>query len=113
MSRAEKFGWVLLVLMISALICIRLSLPEKKVIPELTEYNEGLFQKSEEKLLLNKATVQNLEDIPGIGEKTAQAIVLYRLENGYFHSYEELLLVKGIGEEKMNKIKEYYQEKGY
>ena len=47
---------------------------------------------------LNRATQAELESLPGIGEKKAQAILAYRDAHGRFRSYKELLEVEGIGE---------------
>ena len=47
---------------------------------------------------LNRATQTELETLPGIGEKKAQAILAYREAHGRFRTYEELLEVEGIGE---------------
>ena len=44
--------------------------------------------------------------MPGIGPKTAQAIVDYRTANGPFASAESLLEVKGIGESTLARIRE-------
>ena len=46
---------------------------------------------------INTATVQDFEDLPGIGPVMAQRIVDYRDEHGPFKSVEELTKVKGIG----------------
>jgi len=46
---------------------------------------------------INTATQAELTTLSGIGEKKAQAIVLYRTEKGSFASIDELLNVKGIG----------------
>ena len=59
------------------------------------------------KLDLNTATVEQLVELPGIGEKTAQAIVKFREKHGGFDSVEQLLEVKGIGPRKLEKLKEY------
>lgn len=41
--------------------------------------------------------VAGLQQIPGIGEKTAQAIIKDRTENGEYEDWEDLTRVKGIG----------------
>jgi len=56
---------------------------------------------------LNSATIQDLIKLPGIGEKTASAILEYRKQIGRFKFLEQLLDIKGIGSSKLNKIKEY------
>ncbi|BAU96685.1 DNA uptake protein [Corynebacterium suranareeae] len=53
---------------------------------------------------LNSATVADLITLPGVGEKTAQAIVEFRDSNGGFSSVEDLLQVKGIGPSKFEQI---------
>lgn len=50
---------------------------------------------------VNTATAEELETLTGIGPSLAQAIVDYRAEHGAFRSAEDLLLVKGIGEAKL------------
>lgn len=54
---------------------------------------------------LNKATAEELEALPGIGEVTAGKILAYRKEHG-FTMVEELMLVDGIGEKKFAEIRE-------
>jgi competence protein ComEA len=46
---------------------------------------------------LNAATRDELAGLPGIGEKTAQAIVEEREANGAFTSPDDLARVKGVG----------------
>ena len=54
--------------------------------------------KSIQPISLNRATQAELENLPGIGEQKAQAILAYRDAHGRFRTYEELLEVEGIGE---------------
>lgn len=53
---------------------------------------------------LNTATVADLVTLPGVGEKTAQAIIDFRESNGGFSTVEDLLQVKGIGPSKFEQI---------
>ncbi len=55
----------------------------------------------------NTATAEELMTIPGIGEKTAEAIIAEREANGPFLYPEDLMAVKGIGEKKLEKFLPY------
>ena len=46
---------------------------------------------------INTATVQELDDLPGIGPALARRIVAYRTENGPFQRPEDVTAVSGIG----------------
>jgi len=50
---------------------------------------------------VNTADAEELETLTGIGPALAQAIVDYRAGHGAFRSADDLLLVKGIGEAKL------------
>ncbi len=54
---------------------------------------------------INTATLAELERIPGVGPKTAEAILALRQKNGPFTSVEQLSAVKGIGPKKLEKLK--------
>lgn len=56
---------------------------------------------------INNSTIQELEQVPGIGTSLAARIVAYRIENGNFSSVEELCNVKGIKEATLEKIRPY------
>jgi competence protein ComEA len=55
---------------------------------------------------VNTATAIELEELPGIGEVIAQAIVDYRTQNGPFASVDQLLDVSGIGDATLEDIRD-------
>ena len=59
---------------------------------------------------INKADAEMLTEIPGIGPKTAEAIVAYRKDVGSFKTIEELVEVKGIGPKKLETIRPFLQK---
>jgi len=59
----------------------------------------------QEKININTADLTKIEEIPGIGEIKAQAIIDYRSDNGSFKSVDDLLNVTGIGEKSLEKMK--------
>lgn len=67
--------------------------------PTLVSPIETAAGVEEETLLvnLNTATTDELQTLPGIGPKKADAIILYREQNGSFSNIESLIEVKGIG----------------
>lgn len=55
---------------------------------------------------VNTATVEQLQQVKGIGPKTAEKIVAYRQENGKFTSLDELQNIRGIGAKSLNSMTE-------
>lgn len=56
---------------------------------------------------LNAATVKELEQLPGVGPTTAKAIVEFRTKSGRFHRVNDLLVIRGISEAKLKKMRPY------
>ena len=54
---------------------------------------------------LNTATAAQIGTLPGIGPKTADLIVQYRVKNGPYKKVEEIMNVKGVGEKSFLKLK--------
>ena len=54
---------------------------------------------------INRATLAELDTLPGVGPRTAQRIVEYREENDGFTRIEELMNVRGIGERTFLRLK--------
>lgn len=59
-----------------------------------------------QKIRLNSASAEQFQQLSGIGQKKAEAIVDYRNKNGKFKSIEEIQEVKGIGPAIFSKNKE-------
>lgn len=54
---------------------------------------------------INKATSEELQTIRGIGPVIAERIIKYRQDHGRFERVEDLDQVNGIGEAKLQKIR--------
>lgn len=72
---------------------------------EHIEQTSDVFS-DENKIDLNSADAEQLESLYGIGEARARAIIEYRYQNGGFLNVDELILIKGISEEILNRNKD-------
>ncbi|WP_391560233.1 helix-hairpin-helix domain-containing protein [Robertmurraya sp.] len=58
----------------------------------------------EGKININKATSDELQNLPGIGPSKAEAIIAYREDSGLFQTIDDLKLVTGIGDKTFEKL---------
>ncbi len=98
---------------------IKIIIPSKTDIGDFQEENilsndsgEGIIDNIEtssksSSLNINKATEQDLQNLPGIGPSLAAKIIAYRDENGKFTTVEDIKKVNGIGDSKYENIKDY------
>ncbi len=59
------------------------------------------------KININKANIEELKQLPGVGDSLAERILNYRKENGNFKSIDDLKNVSGIGKKKFESLKDY------
>lgn len=78
-------------------------LPLRKAEPVDPQPQPGL---DKDRININAATAPELEQLPGIGPALAQNIVDYREAHGPFLELEDLLAVSGIGEAKLQQIRD-------
>lgn len=57
------------------------------------------------KVDLNRATVEQLDTLPGVGPVTAQRILDWRTQHGRFTSVDQLREVEGIGERRFGQLR--------
>lgn len=68
--------------------------------------NNDFKNNTKEKININNASKEKLEELSGVGASIAQKIIEYRQKNGKFKTIEDIKKVSGIGESKFNNIKD-------
>ena len=95
------YFYLLILLIIGCVVITNLNLARFADASSLEEECKAYKDKAGknlQKVDLNKATEEELEALPGIGVKTARAIVDHRKTIGRFKSMEQLLRVRGVGD---------------
>ncbi|MCQ4635829.1 helix-hairpin-helix domain-containing protein [Anaerovorax odorimutans] len=67
---------------------------------------QGSSGEQKTKVNINTATAEELQTLNGVGPATAEKIMDYRKNNGYFKKPEDLKNVSGIGDKTFEKLKE-------
>lgn len=76
---------------------------------ELTQQEQDIDEilKQARIVNINRASLEEITSLPGIGLTLARRIVEYRQVHGRYEKPEQLLEVPGIGPKKFEKIKEF------
>jgi len=90
-------------IVVLAAIVFTLSCSSRQVYQPTT----AAIQLSPNAININTASVDELERLPHIGLRTAEAIVQFRKENGPFRRPEYLLQIRGISEKRFLEIRPY------
>lgn len=61
----------------------------------------------EKSININTAPKEQLILLPGVGDATAEKILMYRKEVGNFKKIEDIMKIKGIGTKKFEKMKSF------
>jgi len=73
---------------------------------EVGQKIEQTVETAVEKININKASVEELMQLKGVGQEYAKRIVEYREQQGMFKATEDILKVKGIGPKTFGSIKD-------
>lgn len=76
------------------------------VVPLAGQYPGPVALPGDGRVRLNAASIEAITSLPGIGPVLAERIAAYREENGPFFTVEDLLDVPGIGESKLAALRD-------
>ena len=97
LSRRELAAWTALALLVPLLIwCFRLAAPNTDQVEVKRPDTAVARQPGYVRLDLNKASMEELQLLPGIGPHRAQLIVKHRHQHGRFRAVAELARLPGF-----------------
>jgi len=114
MTKKTKGAIIILVLILVVVILLIIGNNLRQASQKKKEFQEGMEKVEKEtekieKIDINKADIETLSKLPGIGAVKSQAIVDYREKNGEFTSLINLTKVKGIGKKTLAKLLPYLE----
>jgi len=85
---------------------------KEEVLAETTNTSSLKKMELPPRLEINRASIEEFDLLPGIGIKTAEAIVQYRMDHGPFKRVEEIQEVPGLGIKTFERIKDFIYVEG-
>lgn len=114
LNKSEKILFAIFLLLSSIIILYNLlyipSLPDADIIKKELAFQENSSNDNENIngiVNINSASIDELKEIPGVGESTAKKIIEYREQNGGFSSKFEIMNISGIGQKKFENMKNH------
>ena len=96
------FGLLTLVLSLSLISCVR----RQNYQAALQTESADSFQNNSQRININTASQQALEQLPGIGKGLAERIVDHREKYGPFRRPEHLIIVRGISDRRFRALRD-------
>jgi competence protein ComEA len=74
-------------------------------ISSMPQWPNAVQAGGKEQININKASVEELVQLPRVGAKVAERIIEYRKQHGAFKTVDDLKTVRGIGDKMLEQIR--------